>query len=217
MGYRTYIGKLSKSEYDEVKDLTKEELFKRFNEEQEDGWVGPYEIAKILYEFGKYTEFDDNKFYKPFFTNEDLQNWYVEEHDFWVVGKDYLEHIINYYRDKIRTYYKEMLEPFHTENELTSKFLNSIKKHYGYSKDKYTFDLSLITDEEQTALFKLIEHIRSMGREWGAYSFLNMQPYDLEDGPEVTTSWKYEYNIFELVRIYKTFDWENDILVYYGY
>lgn len=33
----------------------------------------------------------------------------------------------------------------------------------------------------------------------------------------ITTSWLYEYAIFELVRKYKTFDWENDCLVLLGW
>ena len=32
-----------------------------------------------------------------------------------------------------------------------------------------------------------------------------------------TNSWSYEYSIFELVRLYKTFDWENDNLVLMGW
>jgi hypothetical protein len=44
-----------------------------------------------------------------------------------------------------------------------------------------------------------------------------MTPYDLNRDDEVTTSWKYEYAIFELVRIYKTFDWKKNVMIYYGY
>lgn len=43
-------------------------------------------------------------------------------------------------------------------------------------------------------------------------------PFNLDDGKdEVTSSWKYEYSIFELVRIYKSFDWENNVMIHYGY
>lgn len=34
--------------------------------------------------------------------------------------------------------------------------------------------------------------------------------------PRITPCWLYEYAIFELVRLYKTFDWENDELVLMG-
>jgi hypothetical protein len=46
---------------------------------------------------------------------------------------------------------------------------------------------------------------------------LQLTPYNLENGSEVTVSWKYEYTIFELVNIYKNFDWKNKIMIYYGY
>lgn len=38
-----------------------------------------------------------------------------------------------------------------------------------------------------------------------------------EDSDCITHSWLYEYSIFELVRLYKTFDWENNDLVLMGW
>ena len=35
--------------------------------------------------------------------------------------------------------------------------------------------------------------------------------------PKICNSWLYEYAIFELVRVYKTFDWQNDCLVLLGW
>lgn len=40
-------------------------------------------------------------------------------------------------------------------------------------------------------------------------------PYRLDTWEEVTTSWKYEYSVFEMVRLYKSFDHDNNILIYY--
>ena len=59
---------------------------------------------------------------------------------------------------------------------------------------------------------ELLEQVRGMSTEW-----LQFTPYDLDKGEEVTTSWKYEYAQFELVRIYKTFDFENNVLVWHGW
>lgn len=58
----------------------------------------------------------------------------------------------------------------------------------------------------------MIEHIRSMRTEWTC-----LTPYNLKNGDNITTSWKYEYAIFELVRIYKSFDWKRNVMIYYGY
>ena len=44
------------------------------------------------------------------------------------------------------------------------------------------------------------------------------KPYNLkEDSKVIVQSWLYEYSIFELVRLYKEFDWENDVLLFYGW
>lgn len=42
-------------------------------------------------------------------------------------------------------------------------------------------------------------------------------PYDMDKGKDqIVNSWSYEYGIFELVRIYKTFDFKNNILIWTG-
>lgn len=211
MGYRTYIGKISKEEHAKIKDLSYADLMKYYGKDEDD-YVGAYKITEQVYEFGKYTEFDDEKFFTPFFTNKETMDCY--EGDFHIVTKEYLEHIIKHYREKIQTYYKEMVEPFWGSKVAeTSEFIKSMKTDYDDNlKQTYTLDFTKITPEQQTVLWEMLCHVRSMRTEW---EILN--PYNLEKGDEVTTSWKYEYNIFELVRIYKTFDWENDLLIYYGY
>jgi hypothetical protein len=93
-------------------------------------------------------------------------------------------------------------------------FLDSVEKTYEMSKDKYIFDFSKITEEQQTCLYEIIEHVNQMRHEWKNNDY---PPFKLRSGDEVTTSWKYEYIIFELVRLYKTFDWKKNVLVYYGY
>jgi len=86
-------------------------------------------------------------------------------------------------------------------------------------KKKHKFDLSLMTNEQQTGFFNMIEHVRSMAQEWGIMSFLGdaRRPYNLDRNSTVSDSWKYEYAQFELVNIYKSFDWENNIMIYYGH
>lgn len=56
------------------------------------------------------------------------------------------------------------------------------------------------------------------------YSIANLSEWDMgwaidlnKDNPSISTSWKYEYIVFELVRIYKSFDYKNNILIYCGY
>jgi hypothetical protein len=67
-----------------------------------------------------------------------------------------------------------------------------------------------------TATFEELKiHARQMHMEWE--NCFDYHPYVLDqenpDG-EMAHSWKHEYAIFNLVYIYRTFDWENDYLIY---
>lgn len=185
MGYRNYIGYISKREHNKIKNFTKEELLTYNNEDIEDGYVGPYDITKELYGFGKYCDFETKKLIKQFFKNKDLQKYYNNESEFYIIGKEFLEAVIKNYTEKIKTYYSNMLKDIDPNN----------------------FDS--ITKEKISEIYV---HINGMSTEWNY-----LTPYDLENGDEITTSWKYEYGLFELIRIYKHFDWKRNIMVYYGY
>lgn len=227
MGYRNYIGSMPRREYNKIKSMTKSQLYQFYKDsehlrgETEDNfYMGVYKYGKELYNFGKSVEFQPpKKSMKPFFKKKELKEFY-DEYEFYVVTPEFLAYIIESYTNRVKAYYSEMLNPFFPDEEnkrKCSEFLNSMKTEYGAGKNKSTFDFSKITQDEQNALFDIIEHVRSFGMEWGVKSFLDMLPYDLSRGEEVTTSWKYEYGIFELVRIYKSFDWKKNVMIYYGY
>ncbi|MFK5173421.1 hypothetical protein ACI3QN_12980, partial [Propionibacterium freudenreichii] len=73
-----------------------------------------------------------------------------------------------------------------TEREKPTDFLNSVKTEYNYPKNQSTFDFSLITNEEQNALYEIIQHVRHMQAEW-----TSLDPYRLKDGKtEIVNSWK---------------------------
>lgn len=216
MGYRTYIGEMPKREYNKIKSLTKADLIAYYPQEgdEEDWHKGVYDYGTPLYEFGKYTEFDPpKKSMSQFFKKKDLQAEYVEDNDFYIVTKEFLAYIIEGYRLRVAQLYNEMVMPFFGEKGWDqSDFINAVKTEYDYPNDLHTFDFSKITPLQQEALYKMIYHVRDFGSEW-----TRLTPFDLEKGPQVTDSWKYEYSIFELVRIYKTFDWKKKVMIYYGY
>jgi hypothetical protein len=221
MGYRTYIAEMPKREYNKIKSMTEQELIEFYNIEvdEDSSWYkGVYKYGKDLYEFGKYTDFNPpKKSMKPFFKNKELMKRY-EEYDFYVVTPEFLEYIIEMYTQKVRDYYDKMMIPFMGkreeifDREKPSEFLNSIKTEYHYPNDKHTFDFSKITPEEETQLFNIIEHVRNFRTEWTV-----LTPYNLKNGDAVTTSWKYEYGLFELVRIYKSFDWKRKVMLFIGW
>jgi hypothetical protein len=194
MGYRNYIASIPKKQYNKIKSFTKQEMFDYYNLKPEsDGeypYKGVWEFGTQLYEFGKYVDFyPPKKSMKAFFKKKDLKEYYSED-EFNVVTKEFLAYIIGTYNEKVKRYYLNMLTPFFKEGNKSSEFLNTIKTEHNYPDNKYKFDFSKITDEEQTALFKMIEHIRSMSMEWNC-----LTPYALEKGQQITDSWKYEYGV----------------------
>ena len=77
----------------------------------------------------------------------------------------------------------------------------------------------LLTDtpeDPRIAEYNRKQHIQMKLREWENHVDLSPIDMDLNDD-KITTSWLYEYAIFELVRLYKTFDWENNVLILMGW
>lgn len=223
MGYRTYIGTMPKREYNKIKSMSREQLIEHYKleVEEDENYLGMsvYDFGEALYEFGKYTDFaPPKKSLKTFFKNKELNKYFTKENDFNIVTKEFLEYLIETYKKRISEYYNDMMNPFYgakngvLEGDKPTEFFNSIKIEFKYPENDITFDFSKITQEEQNALFKIIEHIRGMRSEWTC-----LTPYDLENGNSITSSWKFEYGIFELVRIYKSFDWKRNVMIYYGY
>lgn len=66
---------------------------------------------------------------------------------------------------------------------------------------------------EKNNHLELFDHVKSMGMEWTHDFAVNLD----RETPVITSSWKYEYSIFELIRIYKNFDFKNYVLIYAGY
>jgi hypothetical protein len=209
MGYRNYLGSLPKKEYNKIKRMTIQELYVFKNEEwvedYSEGYVGVYDVAyNQHYELGKYVDQFDKKFFKTVFKNKETQKHFTEEHDFYLVEKEFVEELIKYYTEKIRTYYRNMLEPFFEGSESKA----------GFMKTKDT----PITVEEMGGIFELIDHVRVMAMEWGVAGWLaDSTPFDLNSDRELVSSWKYEYAIFNLVNLYRTFDWKRNVMIYYGY
>jgi len=219
MGYRTYIGSMPKREYNKIKSMSFEQLKDHYpNKEHvsDDDWYkGVYEYGTELYEFGKYDGFEPpKKSLKRFFKNKELMARY-DEYDFYIVTKEFLAYVISTYQERIKKYYQVMVAPFSREKERSSEFLKSIESEYHWSSEpftKYTFDGTKLTGEEQTAIIEMINHVKSMNMEW-----CGLPPFSLEHGDTITTSWKYEYGIFGLINIYKTFNWKKNVMIYYGY
>jgi hypothetical protein len=73
-------------------------------------------------------------------------------------------------------------------------------------------DLLVDTDEGK-ASDKQINHVKDYLREWESGYAINLN----EESKKITHSWKYEFNMFELVRLLKTIDFEKDTILFYGW
>lgn len=211
MSYYNRIGFISKVNYNKIKRLTPEELCIFFNEDINDGHVNISPLITELHNLGKYVEYDLSLgLMFNFFTKRITREFMGDDEELYRVDKEFLEFVIEDYRSKIKKNYDEMGTPFRD-----SEFLRSANYDINLGQDDlvddYSFDFSKLTQKETNALYKILMHIRTTHFEWRLGA-----PYNIEEGEEITKSNKYEYAIFELIRIYKTFNWKKNILVYYG-
>lgn len=230
MGYRTRICKMPKEKYEEIKSMDLRTFHKKYDKDSSidfdnesideilmNAYISIGEFSEELFEFGKYTnhkppEDSIKQFFEDSILNEIYDN---SDTTLKIVNKDFVKYIIDSYREKIKNYYTDMITPFYPKKFKRSEFLESARSDYDINNDKmqYKYDFSLITQEEQNALQKMFEHIRTFSTEWTDDNF---PPYNLDKGEEITTSWKFEYTIFELVRIYKEFDSKKEVFIYQG-
>lgn len=182
MGFRLYLGKISKKIYENVQGMTYEEVVKKYIPKNSGfhNFKGLTEVYCLGKNLDTYPE-DCKKFF-PFD---------VDDTDFLIVSKDYLKALIEDYRKSVHENYKTLWQ--------TSK---NVYDGYEVSKED---------------LAQLCMELRQKIGEWeGVY----VKPYWLEEEHTdgfVVRSWKYEYAIFNLVHILRSFNWERDQLILYGW
>ncbi len=119
---------------------------------------------------------------------------YYEESDIYLCTEKAFLAAIEGMRKLNENYYKKLIE----NPELVPLFLKEKSEEWGNMSE--VFDMSDCSPERKQ---KIDEQYR---------------PYNLDvEDAEIVKSWRYEYVIFELVRIYKCFDWENNYLIFYGW
>ena len=93
------------------------------------------------------------------------------------------------------------------ENLVNNTFEESLER-YNYPSD---------IDEKELHYQRLLKHCKDHLRWWkpefGDYTAINTN----KEKECLVSSWLYEHTIFDLVRIYKTFDWENKCLMFMGW
>lgn len=200
MGYRHYLYAVPKEQLAEIqacktaKDLT--EFAKRhgYPYDEDDGWLSLYKIGKEVYELGKHSEigFKLESERPSLFTSDELKERY-SDYGFALLTKDDFKSVIEAYRQKIVEWFQSLLNP-----------------------DKSQVTAPNLSKEERKRLEWEYE-IKDKLDAWSG-KYFGIFPIDLNDDKErITGDWSYEYAIFELVRVYKSFDWENNELVLVGW
>ena len=188
MGYRHYLYKIPKKNVKELKQLTKEQMIKKYAEDED--YVSFSKMlkennAKCIFEYGKlYWDNTVEKLHnigKKLFQNEEVDNLFLDE-DIYLVGKKAIEETINIYKEKIVKMYNDLLD---NNDNITDKDLI----------DKYE------------------KHLKDYKLWWTRLNALNLN----KNEECICDSWLYEHQIFELVRLYKTIDFENYDLLFLGW
>ena len=200
MGYRHYLYAVPKKQVEEIRACKTSEDWTNFAKrhdyqyDEDDGWLSPYKVGKELYELGKYSEigFKLESERSSVFTSNELKDIYAD-YGFVLLTKDDFKSIIAFYQQKIVDWFQSLLNPE-----------DSIKFSEDFTKEQYLFD-------------RLKFEVQNKIDIWSG-KYCGVTPIDLDDEVEqINNSWLYEYAIFELVRLYKIFDWENDDLVLMGW
>lgn len=212
MGYRNYFFSVKKSlikELQECKNIEEVyELYKRYGflanmeniSEEETYYYCPLRsLPKQIFEFGKYYEAKENVSKKgaPLFINDNVAEYYKEE-DAVYGGEEMILEAIDYLKNQIIKMY---------ENLLNNTFNNE------YEKIKY----SKIEDKKEAHYQRLLLHVKDYLNWWkpeyGNYSAVNLD----KNSPSIVTSWLYEHEIFELVKVYKEYNPEEDYILFLGW
>ena len=115
--------------------------------------------------------------------------------DYYSITKEGFKRIILAYRERIIEYHKQALE--NEENPTL------IGKYWSRCNET---PKSLIENE-------LREWEASYKGDNDEICFFNI---DLSDKKRVSGSWKYKYGIFDMIYVYKNFDWDNYTMVVFG-
>ena len=201
MGYRHHLYAVPKKQIAEIQvcktnqdwlDFAKRHSYKIDYGARDDGigYFAPHELQSEIYDLGKYSEIGHElEEARPcVFTSQELKDTY-SDYGFALCSKEDFKAIIKAYKQKIVNYFKELLDAKEEDSLLP---INQPKEE----KWRYAIESKL--------------------RYWQVPWALT--PINLDENSDyITHSWLYEYSIFELVRLYKTFDWENNDLVLMGW
>lgn len=202
MGYRHYFYLVDKSKCEAIRNMTMSELCnyaKSEGVEGGDGWFSfndnKFLDKKEIFEFGKlYWDDTADRIYskgEPLFTDKEVQED-VSDYDPYVVGKPGVLEAIEIYKRKIIESYKDLLVDGGVQLLPGGFFIGR---------------------EDIKSIDKVREFIHEKLKWWELFGAIDLD----ETHESISDSYQYEHQIFELVRLYKSIDWETKTVLFYGW
>ena len=204
MSYRHHFYSIPKKEYEQIKGLSKKELIERYKDklditEVEDCGFPLYQLYEMveggneLFDFGDFWDVKPLKKMQtiPFFTNKKTQSNFADEEPHLITDRRKIAYTIELFRDKVVKYHMNKLEALEKGNKF---------EVYSYFEHKL-FGWGV-------AVSPKLKHLDIAK---------GIRPYNLIKDNAFICSDTYEYSIFELVRLYKTFDFKNNVILFMGW
>jgi hypothetical protein len=121
------------------------------------------------------------------------------DRDYFSITKEGFKMIILAYRDKVIDTLKKQIDVYKNPD------LKNSPDYWGYDGNI----LCMVEDELRTwELYWL--------RDDGGIGYENINLHKSKDEFGISGSWKYKYGIFDMIEVYKYFDWDNYTMVVYG-
>lgn len=210
MWYRLYLAKIPKEKYKEMLNLTFEEFFDKYWDksryksswEKTLNWL--YEISEEIFCFWKYVDYSD--WMKEVIFKDNELNERYSERSFHIADIEIIKNIIEDYSNNVAKFYKSLIT---WEQETTFFWIKLNKKNKTKEKNRRIYEHL----HKRYYDFKWINFCKKK-KKW--YHIADWyKPYMVTKEWSFINSMEYEYQIFELIRIYREFDKEKDVLLYY--
>lgn len=205
MSYRLRFAEVKKEYLDAVRGMSVEEFFeyvKINNPSAYNNCEGESPYLNVWEKFRQHEIFDMGdcpyamdiiNVSEPLFTNPDTQNYFGEDNLYFCTQKSFIAAINGMRKMVIKNYQYLLDNPAVVQLHLEEK-----KREWTDFTE--VMEINIDDDEKKNKMNEMY------------------RPYSMDvSNPEIVTSWRYEYSIFEMVRIYKSFDWENNYLIFYGW
>ena len=213
---------------------------------KDDDYIGVYDIVEeTMSELGSdtcYISKMSKTLKKDIFLNKEFNKIVTSGHDFFSINKEGLIYIIDSLEIEVKKYYQRkwaltiFLEVLLTKDieeikYLKKEFVKACEYIFTKEYNRYKYDLTDLNNQIEDLLNKDFEtiklkYIKYISQELSTYFSQELYDYSdnykfydtNEDKPfKITSSWKIDKNILELVHILKTFNFKKNKLIIYGY